>query len=74
MPELTLLQLLFAALRARLAPAQPRDAGALTLELVAITLTLELVAITLILVAIAGVVFTILRAKAQQGATRISLP
>jgi len=65
MPELTLLQLLFAALRARLAPAQPRDAGALTLELVAITL---------ILVAIAGVVFTILRAKAQQGATRISLP
>jgi hypothetical protein len=65
MPELTLLQLLFAALRARLAPAQPRDAGALTLELVAITL---------ILVAIAGVVFTILRTKAQQGATRISLP
>jgi len=65
MPELILLQLLFAALRARLAPAQPRDAGALTLELVAITL---------ILVAIAGVVFTILRAKAQQGATRISLP
>ncbi len=65
MPELQLLQLLVGSLRARLARAQPSEAGALTLELVAIAM---------ILVAIASVVFILLRSKVQQGVTRITLP
>jgi hypothetical protein len=65
MPEFQLLQFLVGSLRARLARAEPREAGALTLELVAIAM---------ILVAIAGVVFLILRSKVEQGVTRITLP
>jgi hypothetical protein len=65
MPELQLLQLLIGSLRARLAGAQPREAGALTLELVTIAV---------ILVAIASVVFILLRSKVEQGVTRITLP
>jgi hypothetical protein len=65
MAELRLLQLLVASLRVRLARGLPREAGALTLELVAIAV---------LLLTIAGVVFAVLRAKAEQGASRITLP
>lgn len=65
MPELQLLKVLVGLLRARLARAQSSEAGALTLELVAIAV---------LLLGIAAVVFTVLRTKAQQGATRITLP
>lgn len=65
MPELQLLQLLLVSVRARLARGLPRQAGALTLELVAIAV---------LLLAIAAVVFAVLRAKAEQGASRITLP
>jgi len=64
LPEFQLLRLLVGSLRARLARA-PREAGALTLELVAIAM---------MLVVIAGVVFLILRSKVEQGVTRITLP
>lgn len=65
MPELKLLQLVLASVRSRLAQPRLREAGALSLELVAIAV---------ILVLIAGLVFAILRAKAEQAATRITLP
>jgi hypothetical protein len=65
MPELKLLQLVLASVRGRLAQPRLREAGALSLELVAIVV---------ILVLIAGFVFAILRAKAEQAATRITLP
>jgi hypothetical protein len=67
MPELQLLQLLTSSLRARLAQARsaPREAG---------SQTLELLALSIILVTIAGVVLLIVKSKAQQGASRITLP
>src|SRR6266508_2188904 len=55
MPEFQLLQFLVGSLRARLARAEPREAGALTLELVAIAM---------ILVAIAGEGASVARARA----------
>jgi len=65
MPELQLLKLLVGSLRARLARSGSRQAG---------SMTLELLAVTVILVTIAALVFVVLRSKAQQGATRITLP
>lgn len=63
MPELQLLQLLVGSLHARL--AQSKQAG---------SMTLELLAITVILVTIATVVLVVLRSKVEQGVTRITLP
>ncbi len=65
MPELQLLKLLADSVPARLARARFSQAG---------SITLELLAVTVILVTIAALVFVVLRSKAQQGVTRITLP
>jgi hypothetical protein len=65
MPELQLLKLLASTIPARLARARSGQAG---------SMTLELLALTVILVTIATLVFVVLRSKAQQGVTRITLP
>jgi hypothetical protein len=65
MPELQLLKLLADSVPARLARARSSQAG---------SMTLELLAVTVILVTIAALVFVVLRSKAQQGVTRITLP
>jgi hypothetical protein len=65
MPELQLLQLLAGSLRARLARLRSGEAG---------SMTLELLALSVILVTIATLVLVIVRSKAQQGASRITLP
>jgi hypothetical protein len=67
MPELQLLKVVATALRARLARlrSRPGEAG---------SQTLELLALMVILVTTASVVLLIVKSKAQQGASRITLP
>jgi hypothetical protein len=67
MPELQLLKLLASSLRARLARLRSGsgEAG---------SQTLELLALGIILVSIASLVLLVLKSKAQQGASRITLP
>jgi hypothetical protein len=67
MPELQLLKLLAGSVPSRLqvVRARSRQAG---------SMTLELLALTVILVTIATLVFVVLRSKVQQGVTRITLP
>jgi hypothetical protein len=67
MPELQLLKLLTSSLRARLARLRSRsgETG---------SMTLELLALSMILVTIAALVLLIVKSKAQQGASHITLP
>jgi hypothetical protein len=67
MPELQLLKLLTSSLRARLARLRSTsgETG---------SMTLELLALSMILVTIAALVLLIVKSKAQQGASHITLP
>ena len=67
MPELQLLKLLTSSLRARLARLRSTSGQAGSM-------TLELLALSVILVTIAALVLLIVKSKAQQGASRITLP